>query len=111
MERGGAQFALALFFGGNPLIHLLLPLSFQSDFWANVARYASFFFSVLLGTAATAAKPVIAALKKSPASAAGVLATAGLVLWGVSTTVGLMLGVGADGSGPDDLGAFLDGLD
>jgi hypothetical protein len=35
---------------------------------------------------------------------------AGLVVWGVSTTVGLMLGVGEGGSGPDDLGAFLDGL-
>jgi hypothetical protein len=65
---------------------------------------------VLLGTAATAAKPVVAALKRSPASAAGVIVTAGLVLWGVSTTVSLMLGVGDGGSGPDDLGAFLDGL-
>ena len=48
--------------------------------------------------------------KRSPASAAGVIVTAGLVLWGVSTTVSLMLGVGDGGSGPDDLGAFLDGL-
>jgi hypothetical protein len=80
----------------------------QSDFWANVARYASFFFSVLLGTAATAVKPVLAALRKSPASAAGVLAVAGLTLWAVSATVSLMLGVGEGGSGPDDLGAFLE---
>jgi hypothetical protein len=30
----------------------------QEDFWSNVGRYGSYFFSVLLGTAYTAIKPL-----------------------------------------------------
>lgn len=81
-------------------------LADSEDFWSNLLRYVSFYFSVLLGTAATAARPVVAALKRSPASAAGVIVFALVLGIFVTKTVGAMLGV--DDGAPDDLSAFLD---
>lgn len=90
-------------------LHHLSPsisdLAESEDFWSNLLRYVSFYFSVLLGTAATAARPVVAALKRSPASAAGVVAVALVLGIFVTKTVGAMLGV--DDGAPDDLSAFL----
>ena len=80
-------------------------LADSEDFWSNLLRYVSFYFSVLLGTAATAARPVAAALKRSPASAAGVVVAALVLGIFVTKTVGAMLGV--DDGSPDDLTAFL----
>ena len=80
-------------------------LADSEDFWSNLLRYVSFYFSVLLGTAATAARPVVAALRRSPASAAGVVVAALVVGIFVTKTVGAMLGV--DDGAPDDLSAFL----
>ena len=80
-------------------------LADSEDFWSNLLRYVSFYFSVLLGTAATAARPVEAALKRSPASAAGVVVAALVLGIFVTKTVGAMLGV--DDGSPDDLTAFL----
>jgi hypothetical protein len=99
--------------GLHHLHHLdhLLPqpaisdLADSEDFWSNLLRYVSFYFSVLLGTAATAARPVVAALRRSPASAAGVVVVALVLGIFVTKTVGAMLGV--DDGSPDDLSAFL----
>ena len=87
----------------------IADLADSNDFWSNLLRYVSFYFSVLLGTAATASKPVIAALRRSPASAAGVVAVAVVIFLFVSKTVGAKLGV--DDGSPDDLSAFLNQMD
>lgn len=67
-------------------------LAENEDFWANVLRYVSYFFSVLLGTAYVAFKPILELLKRPTTAVLVVLATVGLYLF-VSTTVTAMLGV------------------
>jgi hypothetical protein len=64
----------------------------NSDFWANVLRYVSYFFSVLLGTAYVALKPVVELLKR-PTTAVLVVAGAAVLYFFVSTTVSAMLGI------------------
>lgn len=88
----------------TPLL-VVTSLAEGESFWANLGRYASYYFSVLLGTAATATGPVIAALKR-PKSAAIVVVVGGAVLYGVSRTVAAMLDLG-DTTAADDLAAFL----
>ena len=64
----------------------------NTDFWANVLRYVSYFFSVLLGTVYVALKP-IAELLKRPTTAVLVLVAGAALYFFVSTTVGAMLGL------------------
>lgn len=67
-------------------------LAENEEFWSNVLRYVSYFFSVLLGTAYTALKP-IAELLKRPTTAALVLVGGAALYFFVSTTVSAMLGM------------------
>jgi hypothetical protein len=67
-------------------------LAENEDFWANVLRYISYFFSVLLGTAYVAFKPIVALLKRPTTAVLVVAAFAGLYFF-VSTTVKAMIGV------------------
>lgn len=64
----------------------------QEDFWSNILRYVSYFFSVLLGTAYTAVKPIGGFLKKPVSAVITVAAFIGLYIF-VSSTVNAMLGV------------------
>ena len=72
--------------------HPIADLAEDTDFWANVLRYISYFFSVLLGTAYVAIKPLIELLKR-PTTAVLVIAGVAVVYIFVSTTVGAMLGM------------------
>lgn len=72
--------------------NLVADLAENSDFWANVLRYVSYFFSVLLGTVYVALKPV-AQLLQRPRTAVLVVAAAVLLYLFVSTTVSAMLGL------------------
>ncbi len=67
----------------------------QDDFWSNVGRYGSYFFSVLLGTAYTAVKPIGGLLRK-PVTAVFTLAALAALAVFVTSTVRAMLGVGAE---------------
>ena len=58
-----------------------------------MGRYGSYFFSVLLGTAYTAVKPIGGLLRK-PATAAATLAALAALLLFVTSTVSAMLGLG-----------------
>lgn len=58
-----------------------------------MGRYGSYFFSVLLGTAYTAVKPIGGLLRKPATAAATVAALAALLLF-VTSTVSAMLGLG-----------------
>ncbi|EFN54403.1 hypothetical protein CHLNCDRAFT_15860, partial [Chlorella variabilis] len=55
-------------------------------FWGNVLRYISYFFSVLLGTAYIAVKPLIELMKKPTTAVLVVGGLAGLFFF-VSFTV------------------------
>ena len=71
----------------------VLDLAEDESFWANVVAYVRYFFSVLLGTAYMAVKPIQGMMSKNPVSAVAVVAaTALLVIW-VTTTIKLMIGV------------------
>jgi ABC-type dipeptide/oligopeptide/nickel transport system permease component len=72
--------------------NLVADIAENSDFWANVLRYVSYFFSVLLGTVYVALKPV-AQLLQRPRTAVLVIAAAVLLYLFVSTTVSAMLGL------------------
>jgi hypothetical protein len=56
----------------------MYSLAENEDFWANVLRYISYFFSVLLGTAYVAFKPVVALLKRPTTAVLVIAAFAGL---------------------------------
>ncbi|EIE21293.1 hypothetical protein COCSUDRAFT_83517, partial [Coccomyxa subellipsoidea C-169] len=60
-------------------------------FWSNVGRYGSYFFSVLLGTAYTAVKPIGGLLRKPVSAVLTIAALIGLYVF-VSSTVTAMLG-------------------
>ena len=70
----------------------IADLAENEDFWANVLRYISFYFSVLLGTAYVAIKPIIELLKR-PTTAILVIIGGAALYFFVSTTVGAMLGM------------------
>ena len=70
-------------------------LSVQEDFWSNILRYVSYFFSVLLGTAYTAIKPIGGFLRKPVSAVITVAVIIGLYVF-VSSTVNAMLGVNQD---------------
>jgi hypothetical protein len=70
----------------------IADLAENEDFWANVLRYISFYFSVLLGTAYVAIKPLLELLKK-PTTAVLVVAGVAALYFFVSSTVGAMLGI------------------
>lgn len=70
----------------------MYTLAENEDFWANVLRYVSYFFSVLLGTAYVAFKPIVALLKRPTTAILVIVAFAGLYYF-VSTTVKAMIGV------------------
>lgn len=65
---------------------LLGDLAENEDFWGNVVSYISYFFSVLLGTAYIAVKPIIELMKK-PGTAVLVVAGTASLIWFVSFTV------------------------
>ncbi len=67
----------------------------QEDFWSNVGRYGSYFFSVLLGTAYTAVKPIGGLLRRPVSAVLTISAIIGLYIF-VSTTVTAMLGVNSE---------------
>jgi hypothetical protein len=71
---------------------LVGDLAEGEEFWSNVGRYASYFFSVLLGTAYTALRPVAAALKRPGTAVLVIAGAAGLYIF-VSSTVSAMLGI------------------
>lgn len=71
---------------------LLADLAENEDFWGNVLRYISYFFSVLLGTAYIAVRPLLELLKR-PTTAVLVVAGLGALLFFVSFTVQAMLGI------------------
>ncbi|KAI3435757.1 hypothetical protein D9Q98_001815 [Chlorella vulgaris] len=71
---------------------LLGDLAENEDFWGNVVSYISYFFSVLLGTAYIAVKPIIELMKK-PGTAVLVVAGTASLIWFVSFTVQAMLGM------------------
>ena len=58
----------------------------------NILRYVSYFFSVLLGTAYTAVKPIGGFLRKPVSAVITIAAVIGLYIF-VSSTVNAMLGV------------------
>lgn len=70
----------------------IADLAENEDFWGNVLRYVSYFFSVLLGTAYVALKPIVELLKRPTTAILVILGATGLYLF-VSTTVSAMLGV------------------
>ena len=72
--------------------HPIADIAENTDFWANVLRYISYFFSVLLGTAYVAIKPIINLLKRPTTAVLVIIGGAALYLF-VSTTVGAMLGL------------------
>lgn len=71
---------------------LLADVAEGEDFWSNVLRYISYFFSVLLGTAYVAVKPLVELFKRPTTAVLALGAIAGLVAF-VSFTVKAMLGV------------------
>lgn len=79
---------------GGPQHHAteIFQLAENEDFWSNVGRYGSYFFSVLLGTAYVAVKPLIALFKKPVTAAFAVALLIGLYIF-VSFTVKSMLGI------------------
>lgn len=70
----------------------IADLAENEDFWANVLRYISYFFSVLLGTVYVALKPLAELLKKPTTAVLVVVGVAGLYYF-VSSTVTAMLGI------------------
>lgn len=72
--------------------HPIADIAENTDFWANVLRYISYFFSVLLGTAYVAIQPIINLLKR-PTTAILVIIGGAALYFFVSTTVGAMLGM------------------
>lgn len=86
---GAVEPAAAAHAGGHEA-QLLGDVSENADFWGNVLRYVSYFFSVLLGTAYIAVRPILELMKK-PTTAVLVLGgLAGLVYF-VSFTVQVRL--------------------
>ena len=71
-------------------------LAENADFWGNVVRYISYFFSVLLGTAYIAVKPIIGLLKRPGTAVLVVAGLAGLVYF-VSFTVQVRTNKGSRG--------------
>lgn len=71
---------------------VLGDLAEDEEFWSNVGRYISYFFSVLLGTAYVAIKPILGLLKR-PTTAVLVILGAGVLYFVVSSTVAAMLGL------------------
>jgi cytosine/uracil/thiamine/allantoin permease len=89
---GTVEPAAAAHAGGHQS-QLLGDVSENADFWGNVLRYVSYFFSVLLGTAYIAVRPILELMKK-PTTAVLVLGgLAGLVYF-VSFTVQARRGSG-----------------
>jgi len=80
----------------------MFDLAENEDFWANVLRYVSYFFSVLLGTAYVAFKPILELLKR-PTTAVLVIGAAIGLYYFVSTTVSAMLGVNEYGYEPSSI--------
>lgn len=88
---------------GDGLHHTsMYDLAENEDFWANVLRYVSYFFSVLLGTAYVAFKPILELLKR-PTTAVLVIGAAAGLYYFVSTTVTAMLGVNEYGYEPSSI--------
>eukprot|EP00884_Botryococcus_braunii_P003325 jgi/Botrbrau1/12994/Bobra.384_1s0018.1 len=78
-----------------PVAADLNNLAQNEDFWKNLLRYGTYFFSVLLGTAYTALKPIGGLLKRPVTAVFTLAAIVGLLVF-VSTTVKAMLGVSGD---------------
>ncbi|PSC68395.1 Calcium release-activated calcium channel [Micractinium conductrix] len=85
LAAGGAD-------GAHGVPQLLGDVAENEDFWGNVLRYISYFFSVLLGTAYIAIRPLIELMKRPGTAVLVVAGTAGLVYF-VSFTVQTMLGM------------------
>ncbi|GAB4822131.1 hypothetical protein N2152v2_009177 [Parachlorella kessleri] len=64
----------------------------EAGFWSNVLRYISYFFSVLLGTAYVALKPLVDLFKRPTTALLALGGIVGLIAF-VSFTVNAMLGV------------------
>lgn len=80
----------------------MYDLAENEDFWANVLRYVSYFFSVLLGTAYVAFKPILELLKRPTTAVLVIGAAVGLYFF-VSTTVSAMLGMNEYGYEPSSI--------
>lgn len=62
------------------------------EFWSNVARYARYFFSVLLGTAYVAVKPLLEAFKRPVTAFTAIAAIVGGAIL-LKITLNAMLGI------------------
>jgi len=90
----GPQSAEAAAAAQNSGVHspVIGDLAEDTAFWSNVLRYVSYFFSVLLGTAYVALKPIVELMKR-PTTAVLVILGTGALYFFVSTTVSAMLGL------------------
>ena len=91
---GAAEPALAAAGGEAGPPQLLGDVAENADFWGNVLRYVSYFFSVLLGTAYIVIKPILELMKKPTTAVLVVGGLAGLVFF-VSFTVQVRSGLGS----------------
>lgn len=90
---GDASANEALGMDGHDFVpHEVYRIAENEDFWANMARYGRFFFSVIVGTVYTALKPLSQLLKR-PVTAAVIIGVAVLIYFFVSTTLQAMLGL------------------
>lgn len=105
-------FSLPLVFNPSSLhpprffTHIISPTHYKDeDFWANVARYISYFFSVMLGSVYVLLKPVADAFR-SPGSAIGAVVGVTAALFAVYTVVNAMLGLSPYEYDPQSNGLF-----
>lgn len=90
---GDASAKEALGMDGHDYVpHEVFRVAENEDFWANMARYGRFFFSVIVGTVYTALKPLSQLLKR-PVTAAVIIGVAVLIYFFVSSTLQGMLGL------------------
>jgi hypothetical protein len=78
--------------GAARLLQPVGELAENQEFWGNVLRYISYFFSVMLGTGYIMLKP-FAALLKRPVTAVLLLVGVAALLYFINFTVQSMLGV------------------
>ena len=77
---------------GHHTPNVLMQLSSEEDFWGNVYAYIRYFFSVLLGTAYVAVRPIVGLFKNPVSAFFTIFALVGLLVF-VSVTVNAMLGL------------------
>jgi hypothetical protein len=88
-EPAGAASAAA----GDVVPHnTLLDLAEGEEFWGNVAKYARYFVTVMLGTGYVMVQPLLSAFKRPVTAAAAIVAVVGGAVL-VKFTLSAMLGL------------------